>query len=96
MPPETTDQRYVVQKSTAATLDFVATMAHATPELEKAGLTELAAKTKKSAVEAWGWALRNPDVTYKQPDDISTGAYGDNSLQDEWFWAAAEIVYFRW
>ena len=91
MPTETTDQRYVVQKSTAATLDFVATMAHATPELEKAGLTELAAKTKKSAVEAWGWALRNPDVTYKQPDDISTGAYGDNSLQDEWFWAAAEM-----
>ena len=91
MPTETADQRYVVQKSTAATLDFVATMAHATPEFEKAGLTELAAKTKKSAVEAWGWALRNPDVTYKQPDDISTGAYGDNSLQDEWFWAAAEM-----
>ena len=91
MPTETNDQRYVVQKSTAATLDFAATMAHATPELEKAGLTELAAETRKAANAAWSWALRNPEVIYHQPEDITTGGYGDRFLKDEWFWAAAEM-----
>lgn len=91
MPAETHDQRYVVQKSTSATLDFAATMAHASLELQKVGLTALAEQMRESANAAWQWALRHPDLVYQQPNDIQTGAYGDNSLQDEWFWAAAEM-----
>jgi len=91
MPAETHDQRYVVQKSTAATLDFAATMAHASLELEKAGLTPLAQQMRESANAAWQWALRNPNIIYQQPHDIQTGAYGDDNLQDEWFWAASEM-----
>lgn len=91
MPTESTAQRYVVQKSTAATLDFAATMAHAALVLENNGKPETALQAKKSANHAWQWALRNPDVIYHQPDDIKTGAYDDNALQDEWFWAAAEM-----
>ena len=91
MPAETHDQRYVVQKSTAAALDFAATMAHAVGVLQANGMDELAGQAKESAVKAWNWALRHPDVLYRQPEDISTGAYGDGSLVDEWFWAAAEM-----
>jgi len=91
MPDQTNEQRYVVQKSTAAALDFAATMAHSVSILEEYGMNDLAQQAKDGAKAAWNWALRNPDVFYIQPKDISTGAYGDTSLVDEWFWAAAEM-----
>lgn len=91
MPSETHEQRYVVQKSTAAALDFAATMAHSVRILQSYGLNDLADQARKGAGEAYEWALRNPDVLYHQPEDISTGGYGDGSLVDEWFWAAAEM-----
>ncbi|WP_340111379.1 glycoside hydrolase family 9 protein [Maribellus mangrovi] len=90
-PSETNEQRYVVQKSTAAALDFAATMAAASRVMEQKGLKELSKKMMEQAQEAWNWAILNPDVLYRQPQDISTGAYGDYSLSDEWFWAAAEF-----
>jgi len=90
-PGETTAQRYVVQKSTSAALDFAATMAAAARILENYGLIELAQKAMLSAENAWDWALLHPDVFYHQPNDISTGAYGDTSFVDEWFWAASEM-----
>lgn len=91
MPDQTTDQRYVVQKSTAAALDFAATMAHSVNILQSYEMTELAEQAKQAAEKAWNWALRHPDVLYRQPEDISTGAYGDFSVKDEWFWASAEM-----
>lgn len=91
MPSETHDQRYVVQKSTAAALDFTATMAHSVPVLQNYGLNELAEQARQSASSAYDWALRNPEVVYHQPEDIGTGAYGDHILDDEWFWASAEM-----
>ncbi len=91
LPNETNEQRYVVQKSTSATLDFVATMAYASRTFAKYDMPELAEKMKTSAEKAWQWATNNPDVLYHQPKDISTGGYGDNRLVDEWFWAAAEM-----
>jgi endoglucanase len=91
MPGETDKQRYVVQKSTSVALDYASTMAAASRIIRKYGLNDLADKMKISAEQAWNWALANPEVFYIQPDDISTGAYGDTSLVDEWFWAAAEM-----
>ena len=91
LPEETHEQRYVVQKSTAATLDFTATMAHSVTILQAYGLNDLAEHAKQAAESAYKWALRNPNVLYRQPSDISTGGYGDWSLDDEWFWAAAEM-----
>ena len=38
------------------------------------------------------WAEKNPDIIYIQPQDISTGAYGDDNLTDELFWAKAEMA----
>lgn len=91
------NQRYLVQKSTAATLDFAAVMAQAyriykpfTPEQAELYLT--------AAKKAWKWASENPEVYYRQDEmnetfdpDVVTGAYGDQNLSDEWIWAASEL-----
>jgi endoglucanase len=94
MPDKATDPRYVVMKSTAASLDFAATMAMASrvfaktsnPELKKLSQTCLAAAEK-----AYAWAKANPAIYYKNPSGISTGAYDDTLLNDEFFWASVEL-----
>ncbi|GAB5409348.1 MAG: glycoside hydrolase family 9 protein [Balneolaceae bacterium] len=91
MPNETTAQRFFLQKSTSATLDFASTMAAAHRIYSRNNQTELANKMASQAKMAWKWAMENPDVFYNQPSDVSTGAYPDTSLVDEWFWASAEM-----
>ena len=93
MPELDTARRYVVQKTTAATLDFAAVMAmasrlHAPHEKQFPGT---AARMRKAAEAAWAWAKANPAVTYQQPRDVATGAYGDRRLDDEFAWAGAEL-----
>jgi endoglucanase len=85
-----TAPRYVVAKSTAATLDFAATMATAARVL-KATRPELALQMLAAAAKAWQWAQANPARTFANPADIATGEYGDTVLGDEWAWAAAEL-----
>lgn len=93
MPHKASEPRYMVAKSTAATLDYAALLAQASRTLKpyEAQLPGLADSCLLLAQKAWDWALKNPDVTYKQPEDITTGAYGDDKLADEWFWAATEL-----
>ncbi|MRW83349.1 cellulase [Pseudoduganella sp. FT26W] len=90
MPAQATQPRYVVQKSTAAALDFAAVMATASrvyaPQ-DKA----LAARMLTAAQTAWRWAQAHPREYYRQPKDVSTGDYGDNDVSDEFAWAAAEL-----
>lgn len=93
MPHETDAQRYLVQKSTSAALDFAAVMAtasrvYADYETEFPGLSE---RMIVAAESAWTWAQANPSVIYQQPEDIHTGEYGDKELADEFAWAAAEL-----
>ncbi|MEJ7913128.1 MAG: glycoside hydrolase family 9 protein [Chitinophagaceae bacterium] len=100
MPGVTKAPRYVVQKSTAATLDFAAVMAQAArvykPYYKE--LPGLADSCLSAATYAWNWSVRNPDIRYDQDQlnsrfqpKITTGAYGDRRLRDEWLWAAAEL-----
>jgi endoglucanase len=93
MPHQATSERYVVQKTTAAALDFAAVMATASRILAQyeSQLPGMSAKMLAAAESAWEWALANPAVTYKQPADIKTGEYGDGNLTDEFAWAAAEL-----
>lgn len=91
MPAETSAPRYVVMKATPATLNFAATMAAASRILRDYDLEDLADKMTEQAEYAWKWAVEHPDVLYKQPEDVSTGAYGDGNASDEWFWAASEL-----
>ncbi len=93
MPKKALAKRLVVQKSTAATLNFIATMAYASQVLKNcsAANSELAKAYLSSALTAWKWAKANPNTYYIQPSDVTTGAYIDTCLVDEWFWAAAEL-----
>src|SRR5690625_1940881 len=79
MPHEAVSQRYVVQKGTSAALNFAAVMAAASRVYS--GYDEqfpgFATQALEAAEAAWQWAQANPDVTYRNPDDILTGQYGD-------------------
>lgn len=93
MPHKDKADRYVVLKTTAASLDFAATMAKASRILkdESPELRELSNQCLKAAEAAWAWCESHPDVLYVQPDDIKTGQYNDDNIDDEWFWAATEL-----
>ena len=91
MPDETTNPRYVVMKTTSASLDFASTMATASRTVREYGMDELADEIAGAAKSAWYWAIENPTIFYDQPEDVSTGAYVDTSFVDEWFWASAEM-----
>ncbi|AKQ46618.1 cellulase [Rufibacter radiotolerans] len=92
--------RYVVQKGTAAALDFAAVMAQASrvyKNYEK-DFPGLADSCLTAATNAWAWAQKNHHLEYNQDalnkafdPDITTGAYGDKTFTDEWIWAAAEL-----
>ncbi|MDN4038854.1 heme-degrading domain-containing protein [Massilia sp. YIM B02443] len=85
--------RYVVAKSTAAALDFAATMAAAGRVLApyEKQWPGMAARMLAAAEGAWRWAEANPKAVFKNPADVKTGEYGDDQLDDEFFWAAAEL-----
>jgi endoglucanase len=101
MPAEATTPRYVVQKSTAATLNLAATMAQASRILRpyERHFPGLADSTLTAATRAWQWARGNPAVLYDQnamnrqfQPEVVTGAYGDRDVSDEWVWAAVELA----
>jgi endoglucanase len=90
MPSEYDLERWVIGKGTAATLNYAATMSHAArifapfdPPFAKIALA--------SADRAWKWAVDHPDIPFRNPRDVSTGAYGDNQFSDDFYWAAAEL-----
>jgi endoglucanase len=100
MPDKATEKRYVVQKSTAATLDLAAVCAQASRVFSKykKQLPGLSDSCLNAALKAWQWAEKNPDVLYRQNEmnkqfqpAVTTGAYGDNKVDDEFFWAACEL-----
>jgi endoglucanase len=100
MPHQANNQRYVVQKGTAATLDFAAVTAQAARILNKyekefPGLSDSCLSASK---KAWQWANENPNVVYdqdlinkKHKPAITTGGYGDKNFADEFSWAGAEL-----
>lgn len=106
MPADAVADRYVVQKSTSATLDFAAVMAVASRifsqqaerlasieniDVDTLSLSGLADDMLESSELAWKWAMAMPNELYFQPSDVSTGEYGDSVFRDEFAWAAAEL-----
>lgn len=93
MPHECNADRFVVMKGTAATLNYAALMAMSARVLApfKDQLPGLADSCLTRAQAAWQWAVKNPAVLYEQPKDITTGGYGDNRMDDEFYWAACEM-----
>lgn len=100
MPEVTKLPRFVVQKSTAAALDFAAVTAQASRIFKKfpKELPGLADSCLAAAVKSWAWAKNNPSVVYDQDlinkhytPKITTGTYTDRDFTDEFIWAAAEL-----
>lgn len=90
MPNEFELDRMVIGKGTAATLDFAAVLAQASRLYNE--IDPVWSKTAlEAASKAWSWAVKNPNVTYSNPEDVSTGAYDDTILTDEFYWAATEL-----
>lgn len=97
MPSGANTTRYVVQKSSAATLDFAAVMAQASRiyanyESKFPGLSD---SCIKAAARAYEWATVSSPIFYTQKNmsnpPITTGSYENGSYSDEQSWAAAEI-----
>lgn len=97
MPEAATMPRYVVKKTTNATLDFAASMAYASRVFGKYRrlLPGLADSCLRASKQAYGWALKNPQVPYVQSElsdpTIATGAYDDFKFNDEFMWASIEL-----
>ena len=101
MPEKATAPRYVVQKGTAATLDFAAVTAQAARifkpfSVQFPGLSDSCLAASK---KAWQWAAKNPNVQYDQEamnqkfdPKITTGPYGDAFFTDEFIWAGSELT----
>lgn len=99
MPVNCHQTRYVVQKSTQASLDFAASLAQAAriysayPKYQS-----FAKEAVKAAERAYAWAVKNPTTYYNQDANnqkyspkVNTGTYGDMMAADEFFWAATEL-----
>ena len=103
-PTECGQQRYVVQKSVTAALDFAGSL-YSMARLHGYAIMGADIDAYKiykvrfnKAEAAYAWAKANPDALYHQnklnetyDPDITTGAYGDYSASDEFFWAASSL-----
>lgn len=90
MPDEETAELIVTPITSTATADFCGAMALAYEvyfDTDKA----FAESCLKAAKNAWKWLENNPNLVYKNPSDIVTGAYDDTSDKEERYWAAAQL-----
>ena len=100
-PDQCRKPRYVVMKTTAAALDFAATMALAARVYEPYD-PDFCEEAKEAAIRAYDWAVEHPEIYYDQPKmneemkqcgevEITTGAYDDFDVNDEFYWAEVEL-----
>ena len=90
VPPHLDDQtRVLYPVSTAATLNLSATAAQCA-RIWRTIDESFAARCLDAAARAYDAAERNPEV-YFIADFEGSGMYGDSNLEDEFFWAAAEL-----
>lgn len=90
MPEREIEELIVTPVSTTATADFCAVMALAY-EMYKDIDYEFAEKCITAGEKAWLFLEEHPDFIFKNPTDIVTGEYGDNSDKDERYWAAVQM-----
>ena len=90
MPEDYDLDRYIIGKGTASTLDFAAVLAQAS-RLYKGIDPDWSATALEASKKAFVWAEQNDNIDFKNPEDISTGQYGDDDFSDDFFWAASEL-----
>ncbi len=89
-PHESKGARQIHPVSTAATLNFAATVAQAA-RIWKDLDPKFAKVCLDAAERAWKAAKQNPGKLASQADHKGGGAYDDVNLADEFYWAAAEL-----
>ena len=89
-PQDDTMERFVVGKSTSSALNFAAMFAQAA-RIWKNIDPVLSETYLQKAKLAWNWALKNPDVEFRNPEDIFTGGYGSNDFKGDFYWAGAQL-----
>lgn len=89
-PEKETAPLIVTPVSTTATADFCASMALAY-EFYRDIDVNFANDCLERSERAWNFLEANPDLIFKNPEDITTGDYGDLSDRDERYWAAAQL-----
>jgi endoglucanase len=88
-PSDDRQTRYLYPPSTGATLNLAATAAQCARTWRTID-PAFSAQCLKAAERAYAAARRNPDV-YAWNNFDGSGAYGDADLDDEFYWAAAEL-----
>nr|WP_218904305.1 glycoside hydrolase family 9 protein [Allostreptomyces psammosilenae] len=83
-------QRELHPPSTAATLNVAATGAQCARLFEEFDQA-FADRCLQAAETAWAAARANPAIYADPNDGVGGGAYNDNDVRDEFYWAAAEL-----
>lgn len=89
-PDKDPQLRALVPPSTAATLNLAATAAQAARVWENHDPL-FSAKCLQAAKSAWDAAMRGPSELYRGGHDTGGGAYDDDRVNDDFYWAAVEL-----
>lgn len=94
MPSQDSGLRYIYQKSSTATGNFIAVLARFY-RLYRLYDSSFANQCLNAAIKSWNWLINQPSIVppggFRNPQGTQTGEYGDNSDTDERLWAAAEL-----
>jgi endoglucanase len=90
MPSEIIGTGSAPYKGTCATADLAAVAAIAA-RVYRPYDKAFAERALRAARRGWTWAEQNPNVLFRNPQGVNTGAYGDGNCSDERLWAAAEL-----
>ncbi|MHB8061890.1 MAG: glycoside hydrolase family 9 protein, partial [Ruminiclostridium sp.] len=89
-PDQDTQPRWLQPPSTAATLNLAAVASQAS-RLWKQYDSAFAAKCLTAAETAWNAAVAHPAILAPMTQGTGGGAYGDNYVLDDFYWAASEL-----
>ncbi|GAB3448764.1 cellulase [Streptomonospora sediminis] len=89
LPADDPQPRYLQPPSTAATLNLAAAGAQCARVFEPHD-ADFAARCLEAAETAWDAAQANPEI-YAPTTGEGGGAYSDDNVADEFYWAAAEL-----
>ena len=90
MPEEEREELVISPASYAATLDFAAVTAMAVRFFKPVD-EEYAAVLEAVSKKAYDAALTMEVKSFRNPEGVVTGEYGDEKLEDELYWASAEL-----
>ena len=91
-PDQEKDELVVSPVSSTATADFAGCCAFASSVYKKLD-SDFAKKLKNASLKAIAYLETHPDEPFKNPPEITTGCYGDNSSVDERYFAYASLFY---